>query len=63
MPKLGQAHHNAKLTDDQVKEMRVIWNEWKEAGGIKGYGELARMFGCGASTVRDIVQMRTRYNV
>lgn len=60
MPKSGHAHHNAKLTDKQVIEMRDLYETWKEAKSKKGYGELAYMFGCGESTVRDIVQYRTR---
>ena len=52
----GASHPKAKLTDQQVKEMRAIY----ESGGI-GYGFLADYFKCGASTVRDIVQYRTRW--
>lgn len=60
MPKKGQAHHNARLSDKQVEDMRMLWDEWQQAGSKKGYGEMAKLFGCGASTVRDIVLYRTR---
>ena len=51
----GQSHTRAKLTTAQVDDLREIY----EKGGI-GYGYLAALFGCGASTVRDIVLYRTR---
>lgn len=60
MPKKGALHHNAKLTDSQVDEMRTLWESWKAAGSKNGYGALAKIFGCGASTARDVVQFRTR---
>lgn len=63
MPRQGQAHHNATLTDDQVKAMRVIYNGWKERGLRKGYRHAAKLFNCGVSTARDILTYRTRYNV
>jgi hypothetical protein len=52
----GASHPKARLTDKQVKEIREIY----ATGGI-GYGFLAEYFKCGASTVRDIVQYRTRW--
>lgn len=51
----GAAHPKAKLTTAQVDEMREIY----ESGGV-GYGFLGEIFGCGASTARDIVRYRTR---
>jgi DNA invertase Pin-like site-specific DNA recombinase len=48
-------HHRAKLTPDQVREMRRLY-----ASGTLGYRILARVFGCGQSTVRDIVKYWTR---
>ena len=54
--RVGASHHRSKLTSEQVAEMRAIY----ETGG-KGYGFLADVFKCGASTVRDIVQYRTRF--
>ena len=58
--RVGECHHRAKLTDAQVKDMRQLYTEWKNAGGRKGYCALAEMFECGISTVRDIVKHRTR---
>ena len=52
----GASHQRAKLTTDQVKEMRSI----REATGAS-YATLAAQFGCGESTARDIVTYRTRY--
>jgi hypothetical protein len=63
MPRIGQYHHNATLTDDQVKAMRVIYSPWKERGLRKGYRHAAKLFQCGVSTARDILTYRTRYNV
>jgi hypothetical protein len=54
--RVGASHQKAKLTSEQVAEMRAIY----ETGG-KGYGFLAEIYGCGTSTVRDIVQYRTRF--
>ena len=53
----GESHQRAKLTDAQVIEMRRI-----HASGALGYRKLAALFGCGQSTVRDIVQYATRYS-
>lgn len=60
---IGQAHHNAKLTDEQVKRMRTIHasNEGKTGKYDRiGYESLAEMFCCGVSTARDICTCRTR---
>lgn len=54
--RVGASHHRSKLSSAQVAEMRAIY----ETGG-KGYGFLAEVYKCGASTVRDIVQYRTRF--
>ena len=54
--RVGEGHQKAKLTDEQVREMRTI----HEAGGM-GYRKLPRLFGCGESTARDICTYRTRY--
>jgi hypothetical protein len=53
----GQSHQRAKLTDQQVMEMRQI-----HESGKAGYRKLAAMFGCGESTARDILTYRTRYS-
>ena len=55
--RIGQSHQRAKLTDAQVSEMRRI-----HESGEAGYRKLSAMFGCGQSTVRDIVQYVTRYS-
>lgn len=60
MPKRGEKHHNANLTDEQVKDMRRLYAGWKDAGSRKGYPTLAAIFKCGESTARDIVTYRTR---
>jgi hypothetical protein len=51
----GEAHHRAKLSDADVARMRRMYRP-----GIVSMPLLAREFGCGVSTVRDIVQYRTR---
>ena len=61
MPRLGAAHHNAKLTDAQVRDMRQLYRSWKKVNANKGYEALADLFGCGVSTARDIVTCRTRF--
>jgi hypothetical protein len=48
-------HHKAKLTDAQVKAMRAEYLAY-----IRGYGYLAKKYGCGESTARDIVNFYTR---
>lgn len=52
--RMGQSHQHAKLTDEQVREMRRLHDE-----GV-GYGTLAFFFACGASTARDICKYWTR---
>ena len=56
--RVGEGHQKAKLTDAQVKSMREKYLPF-----VCGYGSLAKEFGCGQSTVRDIVQYRTRYDI
>lgn len=51
----GSSHQRAKLTTEQVKEMRAM----REATGAS-YATLAAQFECGESTARDIVTYRTR---
>lgn len=62
MPRRGQEHHNARLTDADVVAMRKTYQEWRAAGLRKGYRHLARIWQCGVSTARDIVTNRTRIN-
>lgn len=56
----GIAHHKAKLTDDQVSEIRSLYQLWKEHHATKGYGYLAMIFQTSPWTIRDIVKQRTR---
>ena len=51
----GASHHRARLTTDEVKEMRWLRDEY-----AMSYSKLAERFNCGVSTVRDIVTYRTR---
>lgn len=51
-------HHRAKLTADQVRDMRAA-----HVPGKVGYETLAARFGCGVSTARDICTYRTRWDV
>jgi len=53
----GANHPKARLTTEQVKEMREIYTS-----GSIGYPFLAEIFNCGISTARDIVLYRTRWN-
>lgn len=53
-------HHRAKLPDEIVKEMRKLREEEPKRWT---YLALAKHFGCGESTARDIVNYWTRYNV
>ena len=60
MPKRGEFHHHANLTDDEVIRMRAIYSEWKKEGLRLGYKSLGRKFNTPWATVRDIVTNRTR---
>lgn len=53
--RVGQDHPRAKLTDAEVAAMRAEYLPY-----VRGYGYLARKWGCSPSTVRDIVTYRTR---
>ena len=50
-------HHKAKLTTAQVIDMRK-----QHLAYVVGYETLAKRFGCGVSTARDICTYRTRIN-
>lgn len=57
--RVGECHQHAKLTDAQVRKMRFL----REYNPIAwSYAALAAEFGCGESTVRDIVKWRTRWS-
>jgi len=55
--RVGACHQNAKLSTEQIVEIRALY-----ATGGYSYGVLAVVFACGKSTVRDIVQFRTRWS-
>ena len=54
--RVGEYHQRAKLSDEQIKAMRKMY-----VPGKVGYETLARQFGCGISTARDICTFRTRW--
>lgn len=54
---MKKLHHRAKLSDEQVAAMRAKHQRGKRGSG---YESLAREFGCGVSTARDICTYRTR---
>jgi len=53
--RVGESHQHAKLSDETVRKMRVDYE-----AGRGGYLTLARKYGCGESTARDICTYRTR---
>lgn len=55
--RVGACHQRAKLTTAQVLAIRADYS-----ANLGGYVALSRKYGCGASTVRDIVQFRTRWS-
>ena len=55
MPRQGEQHHNARLPDWKVEEMRTLHDEL----GL-GYRFLAWLYDVGDSTARDILTYRTR---
>lgn len=60
MPALGEAHHQAKLSDAEVKDLRRVWARWKEANDPRGYASIGALWNIAPSTARDIVNYRTR---
>jgi hypothetical protein len=48
-------HHRAKLPDDIIRKMRA-----EHLPYVRGYGYLAKKYGCGVSTARDLATFRTR---
>lgn len=53
--RVGECHQRAKLTDSQVRSMRAD----REMG--LSLRALAKAYGCGLSTARDICDYATRY--
>lgn len=54
--RLGEWHPKAKMTSQQVDAMRRDY-----IPGVVGYVTLARRYGCGVSTARDICTGITRW--
>lgn len=54
--RVGECHQRAKLSDEQIRQMREMY-----VPGKVGYVRLARQFGCGESTARDILTFKTRW--
>ena len=52
---LGEAHHRAVLSDEDVELIRDIYEE-----GMVGYRTLALAFGVSRTTIQDIVNFRRR---
>lgn len=55
--RVGQTHPKAKLTDQQIAEIRTLHRPYIR--GL-GYRALAKRYGVGESTIRDICTYRTR---
>jgi len=53
--RMGEWHQNARLSDDDVRCLREM-----HKAGVAGYRVLAYVWGCGMSTIRDVVTYRTR---
>lgn len=53
--RVGQDHHRAKLTDEQVRQLRQDHDN-----DLGGYRTLAKKYGTSRSTARDIVNGWTR---
>jgi hypothetical protein len=51
-------HHRAKLPDSTIRAMRADYFPY-----VRGYEWIAKKYGCGISTARDIITFRTRRNV
>ena len=52
---VGQYHHRAKLTDEQVELIRDLHEE-----GAMGYRTLARYFGVSRETIKKICRFERR---
>jgi hypothetical protein len=51
------------LTDEQVLEMRRIYQGWLDKGEKTSYRALCVQFSCGESTVRDVIRYKTRNDI
>jgi len=56
--RVGESHHHAKLTDVQVEQIRLLYEE-----GFIGYRTLARWFNVPRSTISGICRYRRRVGV
>ena len=54
----GQSHYKAKFSDEIVRKIRSEYLPY-----VRSYEVLARKYGCGISTIRDICTYRTRKNI
>lgn len=52
--RVGECHQKAKLTDEQVRQLR------QDHDNAMGYRKLAKKYGIGQSTARDIANYWTR---
>lgn len=50
----GERHHQAKLTDQLVRDIRAMHLPY-----IRGYGLIGKHFGVPTSTVKDVCTYRT----
>lgn len=55
--RVGECHQKAKLTDEQVRDIRYLRQSNSK---VWSYARLAARFNCGESTIKDIVTYRTR---
>lgn len=59
--RIGEGHHNARLTDAQVEEIRDRFEAWPIGhADHEGYLSLSRAFEVSKRTIRDIVEYRRR---
>jgi|TARA_R110001606_G_scaffold351191_1_gene501356 hypothetical protein len=53
--RMGECHQKARLSAEQVKAMRAEYIPY-----VVSIGKLAKKYGCGKSTARDILNYSTR---
>ena len=58
--RIGETHHNAKLTDAQVGEIRALGQAYRKARAAGGPAALARRFGVHPMTITSIVSGGSR---
>lgn len=57
--RIGESHYRSKLSDLQVRQIRAMRESNKK---VYSYKKLSLLFGCGETTIRDIVLYRTRWS-